>query len=254
MTGKIWKGLTLLALVTAACGYDNSGYGGGPDPVDVGTVTSATGNITAALALFRTSLGGDSANRDPGEQPSGRREINWDGVSGVRLNVDTFPIDGFRGRGQLFSTLGTGLRVSDNNLTDVEAGLGLQFAAFSPTKIFVPIGSPVIDVRYVVAGSDIAAQVNGFGVVFSDVDRAGSTSLEFFDAAGTSLRKAFAPIRSDAAGHSFVGVVFQSAIVARVRIQVGDAAVAAGALDFSAGGANDLVATDDFIAGEPHKQ
>jgi hypothetical protein len=46
--------------------------------------------------------------------------------------------------------------------------------------------------------------------------------------------------------------VFDQAIVANVRITAGQAAIAAGVKDISAGGTSDLVATDDFISGEPH--
>ena len=46
---------------------------------------------------------------------------------------------------------------------------------------------------------------------------------------------------------------FPTAMVARVRITSGDAAVNNGVLDLSAGGSADLVVMDDFIFGEPIK-
>jgi len=103
-----------------------------------------------------------------------------------------------------------------------------------------------------VAGTDTVAAVTGFGVVFSDVDVAGGTTLEFFGANGGSLKKVTVPARTDATGHSFAGAVFEEALVAKVRITAGQAPVAAGTKDISAGGTQDLVVTDDFIAGEPH--
>jgi hypothetical protein len=248
--------MVLAGLVAEGC-YDNKGgYGGtGPGPTYNVQVVAASGDLTAGLAQFRGLLG-DSANKTAGEQPTGRREINWDGVGAALLNVNTFPGDQFNrvvARGQVFTTPGTGFRVSDIALFDLDPSDSTQFSAFSPTKIFVSVGSPIIDVTFRVAGTDTVATVTGFGVVFSDVDLAGSASLEFFDASGASLKQVAVPVRSDAAGHSFAGAVFDAALVAKVRITAGQAPVAAGAKDISVGGTSDLVATDDFISGEPHR-
>ena len=108
-----------------------------------------------------------------------------------------------------------------------------------------------MELRFTVAGSTTPAAVTGFGVVFSDVDRQGSASIKMFDAAGRSLGQYHAPIRSDAAGLSFIGVAFDSAIVARVVITAGQAAIDAGLEDLTDGGTRDLVVTDDFLYGEP---
>ena len=61
-------------------------------------------------------------------------------------------------------------------------------------------------------------------------------------------------MRSDAAGHSFVGVVFDQPIIGRVEVTSGEAALGAGRNDVSLGGAHDLVVTDDFLFGEPQPQ
>jgi hypothetical protein len=242
-----------LGLVAAGCGYDSKG-GYDPNPPVNAQVVTASGDLTAALAQFRGLLGG-AANTAAGEQPDGRREINWDGVGAALLNVNTFPGDQFNRvvpRGQVFTTPGTGFRVSDNALFDLEPTDSTQFRAFSPVKTFVSIGSPVITVSFKVAGSDTPATTKGFGVVFSDVDAQGGASLEYFGTNGVSLRKVIVPIRSDATGHSFAGAVFDAAIVSTVVITAGQAPVGASVKDISAGGTADLVATDDFIAGEPH--
>ena len=270
MTGKFrGVGLIMLTLAAAACGYDNSsnptgpGYGdstASPDQT-AGTapdakrvehrVFSATGDLTQALAEFRASLGNPNNLGVQGEQPTGRREINWDAVPAAVLNVNSFPGDFFRARGEIFTTQGTGFRVSDNALADLNPAYASQFAAFSPTKIFVAVGSPALTVDFVVAGSTTPARVTGFGVVFSDVDREHSTTVDFFDGRGRLLRKVRAPQRSDAAGFSFVGVTFSTPIVARVRITSGQAAITGSNADISADGKADLVAMDDFISGEP---
>lgn len=242
-------GLTGLA---AGCGYSSNGYTSGPNYQ--GQTVTASGDLTTALARFRGLLG-EPANTTAGEQTTGRREINWDGVGAGLLNVNTFPGDQFNRvvpRGQVFATPGTGFRVSDNVFFDLEPTDSNQFRAFSPNKTFAPVGSTIIDVTFRVAGTDTPAEVSGFGVVFNDVDRLGSASLEYFAADGTSLGKVNAPVRSDAAGNSFAGVAYTAAVVARVRIVAGTAPVAAGVKDATEGGTADLVITDDFISGEPH--
>ena len=93
--------------------------------------------------------------------------------------------------------------------------------------------------------------VSGFGVVFSDVDVANSSKLEFFVRAGRKIRPFAAPVRSDANGLSFVGVKFDAAIVARVPITSGNAPLGAQVKDITDHGTADLVVVDDFICGEP---
>ena len=63
-----------------------------------------------------------------------------------------------------------------------------------------------------------------------------------------------APTRTDAAGHSLVGVVFDRPLVARVEVISGEAALGAGIDDLTDGGLHDLVVTDDFIYGEPQPE
>ena len=50
---------------------------------------------------------------------------------------------------------------------------------------------------------------------------------------------------------SFVGAKFDAAIVARVTIRCGNAALAAGVNDLTSGGTKDLVVIDNVIYGEP---
>lgn len=260
--GRFAAAVVVLTLATGACGYDKanqpSGTYGDTSNLNASAgasrVIAASGDLTQALTEFRARLG-DPKNLVPGEQLTGRREINWDAVSGALVNVDTFPGDFFNRvtpRGQVFTTEGSGFRVSDNALSDLNLGYASQFGAFSPTKIFIPIRSRSLTARFQVAGVTTPARVNGFGVVFSDVDVEGSATLTFLDAQGRVLRRVNAPVRSDAAGFSFVGVTFSSPIVAAVRIQSGQAAISGINADISAGGTEDLVAMDDFISGEPH--
>jgi hypothetical protein len=214
-------------------------------------VVKASGDLTGALTQFRALLGDPNNGITAGPLGGGRREIRWDGVKPELTNNNAFPADAFRPNGLLYNVLGTGLRVSDNDFADIDPTYGAQFNSFSPLKTFAPIGSENSEVTFVIPGSDIAAGVSGFGAVFSDVDRVGAASLKLFTADGQSLGQYHAPVRSDANGHSFIGVVFDDPIIARVVISSGQAPLAAGELDLSDGGNRDLVVLDDFLFGEP---
>ena len=260
--------IVLIALVAALAGCGDYGSNmAGPQSEDAGTVTGSlsrgdirssfkvvrgTGDITAAVAEFRGLLGDPLNAVKAGDQGLGRREINWDGVPAAFTNVNTFPANFFNARGANFGGPGTGFRNSDNDFSDLNPAYGAQFEAFSKPKTFAPVGSPEMEVLFTVAGSLTPAAVTGFGIVFSDVDREGSTSIKLFDAEGRSLGQYHPPVRSDAAGLSFVGVVFDEAIVAKVVINAGQAAINAGLEDVTDGGNRDLVVTDDFLYGEPH--
>jgi hypothetical protein len=211
-------------------------------------------SIAFKLDEFRAALGGslNAPNAPPAD--TGRREINWDGVPAAVTNVDTFPADFFNvisKRGAVFTTPGTGFRVDSTNFAAVNAGLGAQFTFFSTKKLFMPVGSNQVDVDFKLVGTTTTGLVAGFGVVFSDVDRRRSTTVEFFDAHDVRIAVLVAPNHSGAQLLSFTGAVFASPIVARVRITSGDAALTTTSTDLSAGGASDLVVMDDFIYGEP---
>src|SRR3954462_3323607 len=249
---------TLIAAATfvaiAACSSDNITQ---PKPVGpVATVVSASGNITTQVADFRTALG--TANgATPGEQAGGRREINWDGVGANPFdNKNDFPANFFNTNvkaGAVFTTDGTGFRNDSTDFAEINPGYATQFTFFSANKIFAPVGSNVLDQLFEVAGQPTPAVSRGIGIVFSDVDVADKTTIELFAQDGSSLGKFPAPVRSDAAGLSFVGVTYPDAIIARVRITLGTGALGAAVNDISAGGTADLVVIDNLIYGEPKK-
>jgi hypothetical protein len=244
----------LLALGLAGCDSDKVSSPGDPlaesAPRSQFQVVTGSGDLTNALTEFRDLLGAQ-LNVTPGPLTGGHREIKWDGVPAILTNTDALPLDNFRGAGLLYSNLGTGLRVSDNDFSDIDPSYADQFNPFSGLKTFAPIGTPNSEVTFVIPGSSTPATVRGFGVVLSDVDRMGSASIKLFTADNQSLGQYQAPVRSDANGFSFIGVAFKDPIVARVVISSGQASLAPGELDVSDGGNRDLVVFDDLLYGEP---
>jgi hypothetical protein len=226
-----------------------------PTPPPVLTPFVATGDIQVGVDAFRAALGEPSNGGTAGEQAAGRREISWDGAGANPFNnKNDFPAAFFNTNvksGAVFTTPGTGFRNDSSKFAEVNIEYANEFTAFSPTKIFSPIGSNVMDVLFQVAGQPTPAEVTGFGVVFADVDVDGATTIEFFDRTGNSLGTVKAPTRSNAAGLSFAGGKFDSPIIARVRITLGTGALSATVKDVTGGGTFDVVVTDNFIYGEP---
>jgi len=216
-------------------------------------IVSGSGDIAPVVKQFRDLLG-DLNQNVKDEQPGNRREVNWDGVGVQRTNNDAFPGNFFNvnsPRGILFSTPSGQFRISDNGYTDINPNYANEFNFFSPPRLFVARNSTITDCDFVVAGSNTPATVNGFGAVFADVGRANSTRLEFYDAQGNLVLNIKAPRRSDDRGLSFVGAVFESRIVARVRVVSGDTPIGPDDNVQGAGQKHDVVAMDDFIYGEP---
>ncbi len=249
--------LTAVALIAlaGACSDDGSDSPAAPPTGPIATTISASGDITAKVDEYRALLGDPRNGGTVGPQTVGRREINWDGVPAQFDNGDNlFPADFFNTNvklGAIFASGGSGFR-NDSTLFDgVNPAYAQQFSTFSVNKIFAPVGSNVLDMTFRVAGTTTPALVSGLGAVFTDVDTQGATTLDYYAADGRLIGHYAAPVRSDAGGLSFVGVMFDSRAVARVRFTLGQGALGAGVNDISAGGAVDLVALDDLIYGEP---
>jgi hypothetical protein len=267
--GALAAGIVVLTLAGAACGYDRGSNPTGPGYGDTAAsaisaavgrsdfrVFTATGEIAATLAEFRTALGDPANGGTAGPLGGGRREIKWDGVPPELLNVNTFPGDFFNTTvkaGAIFSTDGIGFQNSNRDFDDINPDYADEFNAFSPLVTFMPIGSEALTVSFRIPGLQTPAATRGFGVVFSDVERQGAASIKLFDAEGRSLGQYHAPVRSDPAGFSFVGVVFDSSIVAEVRITSGQRALGAGVQDLSDGGNLDLAVMDDYLYAEPQE-
>jgi hypothetical protein len=244
-------GMSLAAVMLMGC--NNYSAPVQPAAGPQATVRTATGDISATVADFRTLIGDPANGGIAGQQPAGRREVNWDGAGARPFNnQNDFPPDFFNTTvksGLIY--IGAGFRNDSLQFSEVNPTYANEFKAFSPKVLFSAVGSNVIDLQFRVAGSGTFAGVTGFGAVFSDVDVDHSSSIELFDKNDRSLGRFEAPKRSDANGLSFVGAKFDSPIVARVKITCGTGALGVGVNDISAGGTLDLVVIDNVIFGEP---
>ena len=105
-----------------------------------------------------------------------------------------------------------------------------------------------MDVVFHVPGNTaVPAGSTGFGAVFTDVDSATSTKLEFYTPDGVLLYERFVPAVAGEETLSFLGVWFNAGeLVGRVRIISGNVA-----LGPNESPSLDVVAMDDFIYAEP---
>jgi hypothetical protein len=254
--------ITLIAAIFTSCDKDDDyDYEKPGNPqVEVNEI-KASGDapaINTAIDQFRQILG-DPLNAAP-NQTSGRREVNWDGAPANLTNNNNFPLDFFnltdpagangRKRGLIYLPSGGPLRLDSSSFIDIDASYATQFSAFSPKKAIISANSTTSEIAFKVPGTNTDAFVHGFGIIFSDVDDANSTKLEFFN--GTKSLGVFkAPVRKGNTSFSFLGINFPTEKVTRIKITAGNGILAAGTKDISNGGSKDLVVYDDFFYDEP---
>lgn len=225
----------------------------------------SSASIQAAVDAYRLALGDVNNGSVIGPLTSGRREINWDGGGSTATSIAGSPFDGFLNtRGALFLTRGSGFvqaPASGLAVTFANPTYEAIFAPFSPVRLFTPIDSNLTVVEFFVPGSagGLLATTRGFGAIFSDVDlpdgsgpggkhgnRKASTLIEYYRLNGELLYSNFVPAAPGDGGFAFLGIAFDDARIARVRISTGNAAP--GVDD---GRLRDVVVMDDFIYGEP---
>ena len=220
-----------------------------------------------SLINLAADLGG-SNNGVGGSFVSGRREINWDGVPDNFAEPNNFPVDFFNvnsPRGAIFNAVedATGAALNQFAVSATTAsGVPVRFAnlngnystnftTFSAQRLFIARNTHILEVNFAIPGTNIPATVNGFGVIFTDVDSASGgdrSVIRVYDKNGRQLSAASAPVLNN--GLSFVGISFNAGErIGRVVIESGNAALNSTNND----GANgvDVVAMDDFIYGEP---
>lgn len=211
------------------------------------------GDITGTRDAFRAAVGGGNVAGANGSFGGLRREINWDAVPAGRSDPNALPGNFFNlnsPRGAVFSTPGTGFMVSANagGSTPTLFGFGNDFQTFSPQKLFTAVGSNITDVTFFLPGTATRATTSAFAAIFTDVEEAGSTFMEFFDLADQLIFSRHV-LHGDNQGLSFLGAI--GAPIARVRIQSGDNTILGNGV--LGNGIADLVAMDDFLYAEPVK-
>ena len=167
------------ATIIMGCSDDTPVQPAGPQA----TVVTATGDIRAKVAEFRTLIGDPANGGVAGQQPAGRREVNWDGAGARPFNnKNDFPPNFFNTNATVgLVYVGAAFRNDSTLFVDINPTYANEFATFSPKVMFSAIGGNVIDIVFQVAGATTPAGVNGFGVVLSDVDLDNTTSIELFD-------------------------------------------------------------------------
>jgi hypothetical protein len=210
--------------------------------------------ITPTRDAFRAAVGGGTVAPANGDFGGVRREINWDGVPDAKADPNALPANFFNvnsPRGVVFSTPGTGFLVSANagGATPTLFGFPNDFQTFSAQKLFTAVNSSITDVNFFLPGTTTPATTTAFGVIFTDVEVAGSTKLQFFDAANNLIFSRDA-LTAGNQGLSFLGaIVDASDPIARVRITSGaNTIVSNGVLGNPD---DDVVAMDDFIYATP---
>jgi hypothetical protein len=210
--------------------------------------TNTAGGAHNAMSAFEAAIGGiDNGSSPP--RSGGHRSVNWDGIPSALADPSFLP-GGFYNagstRGLDLATPGAGLEVSAG-FGAVNATYPTDFPAFSPSRVFSPIGSNVTRLTFYLPGTATHATVAGLGAIFRNVEVANSSSIEYFDRGGQSLGKFFAPTSVTKGDAEFLGVLFNPETAAQVTITTGTTAL--GPTDSPPG--TNVVVLDDIAYPEP---
>ena len=233
-------------------------------PIEAGAInifqdTGANGAaIQDTVDAYRAALGDPNNANAPGPLATGRREINWDG-GGPPVVDGTPPVTPFvvfqNTRGATFTTPGTGLTQAAAtggllSLDLINATYDELFTPFSANRLFTPVGSNITEGSFSIPGTGGAepAGVRGFGAVFSDVDLANTTTIQYFDTDGNSLGIFNVPATTGNQTFSFFGITtdVNEPLIGSIRIITGT-----NALGPNESSEVDLVVMDDFFYAEP---
>ncbi len=258
LVSSVFAGLALALLCAPSHAIGVRHHAEGPDAA----------SIQAGVDAFRALLGNN--NGVGGTFPSGRREINWDGVPDNFAAPNVLPnaffnVNSPRGvvmvvgdeQGTGFNRLLVSADQDNPTLTplrfgNIEPGYPTILQTFSAERLFQFNNSRVMEITFYVPGTALPATVAGFGVILADVDIGTAYRLTCYAADGAKLVSA-SPLEFNN-GLSFVGIAFTSPAerCARVTLITGTKAFSLGLPDNpSASDPVDIGAMDDFIYGEP---
>jgi PEP-CTERM motif len=218
-------------------------------PIIFSDFGSNAASILDTVNAFRGAIGGANNGVAPGSFDTGRREIGWDGGGATALVLADMPKDLFQNRGAQFAPGTTTFSISgapNPRFGNINPTYPSTFSTFSDPRLFAPTNSIVTEQTFSVPGSKIPATTTAFGAVFTNVELANTTSIQFLDPSKKSLGTFSVPT-SGAGGLSFLGAQFKNGeLVDRVIITTGNTI-----LGPNNGGEVNVVAMDDFIYGEP---
>jgi hypothetical protein len=233
-------------------------------PSEAGAITifsdfgANVAEIQGTVDAYRAALGNPNNANNPGPLAAGRREINWDGGGPPVIN-GTAPVTPFttfqNTRGATFTTSGTGLTQAAAtggllSLDEINPTYAALFSPFSPNRLFTPLGSNITEGSFSIpdSGGAVPAGVRGFGAIFSDVDLADATTIQYFDTDGNSLGVFDVPATTGNQTFSFLGITTDAnePLIGSIRIITGT-----NALGPNESETVDLVVMDDFFYGEP---
>lgn len=222
--------------------------------------------IIPGMNQLRTEIGGIN-NGVGGTYTTGYRQVDWD-ITGM---PNSFPIprDYYN---DTFSGVPKGLildggfdvtlaYVSGNTAPllfgDIDSSYSTEFQAFSsPRLLGIAPGTPdypsFLELTFFIPGTKTPATVNGFGVVFTDVDQFQNATVTYLGTDGLPIITPLSvgPVVTTPPadkGLSFVSVSCSERI-ARVRIKIGQKILSSGNTDTVS---RDMIAIDDIIYSEP---
>src|SRR5262249_3640291 len=225
-----------------------------------GNNTSTTvGTANAAMNAFKAAIGGAN-NGNGGAYSSGFRAVNWDGVPDALATPNFLPADYFntsgRAPGVETITPSTGVAVSQSsgsgaNFGNITPSYATNFKPFSPTRLFSPIDSNIVQIYFYVPGTHSPATVRGFGAIFDDVEKLGATTIRYFEIDGSDLGTYAVPSSATSGDAEFFGRLQDAGEKAfgHVVITLGNASL--GASTNEVAGVVDLAVLDDFAFAEP---
>lgn len=219
-------------------------------------------NIKKTVGKFRTKLGGDDNGNEAGPLFKGHRSINWD----ADIVPFDMPGDFFKNtvtRGALFKTWGNKFAVSnpvstgwpsikDNRFSSFNKDFPKIFRTFSPKRLFTSVKRNTLWALFSVPAKNQKAIVSGFGAVFTNVVKAQTTGLSFYDTNGCLIATVAA--NPAAGGLSFAGIIVTNnwgkpvPAIAKVGVKLGNAPIVS-----SWAAWKNFVVLDDLIYGEPRK-
>jgi hypothetical protein len=256
----IWGFVAVLIGFGCACGVGAPAAEASlsvPSPATFSGSSASGTPVPVALAAFEAAAGGSDNGTTPGEHGTGFRHVTWNGIAvdgsdpGSTVIVPGHVVAVSRGRLQPWGVeLGPAVAVADDGFASVNSNA--DFSAISPDNMWAPFNSDTTALQIVdpaaPASTPVPALTRGLGVVFLNVETAGTT-IQYYNG-DTLLGQASAPQGRT----SFVGLLFGEPVITRVVITLGTATI----FDFdgstaTAGGQDPtgLVAAQDVVLAEP---